>query len=210
MTSTEGRAGAGWLAVREELGRELLDAGASDAFAVSDHQLAHVYVKRPALIGEVAERLRALDGVEHVLDRAGQAELGLAHARAGELVAISRADRWFSYYYWLTPDKAPDFASTVEIHRKPGYDPVELFVDPKLPLPAASIAWRLLKKKLGFRTLMDVISPDDDSLVRGSHGRITDDERAGPLFISSEPGLAGRGRLHATDVLDLMLAHVFG
>lgn len=201
---------AGWLSVREELGRELLDAGASAAFAVADHQLAHVYVKDRARVREVAERLRALDGVERVLDRAGQAELGLGHARAGELVAISRPERWFSYYYWLTPDKAPDFASTVEIHRKPGYDPVELFVDPKLPLPAASIAWRLLKKKLGFRTLMDVISPDDDSLVRGSHGRISDDERAGPLLISSEPALAGRGRAHATDVLDLMLAHVFG
>jgi predicted AlkP superfamily pyrophosphatase or phosphodiesterase len=201
---------AGWLAVREELGRELLDAGASQAFAVSDHQLAHVYVKDPARVREVGERLRALDGVERVLDRAGQAELGLGHARAGELVAISRPERWFSYYYWLTPDKAPDFASSVEIHRKPGYDPVELFVDPKLPLPAASIAWRLLKKKLGFRTLMDVISPDDDSLVRGSHGRIGEDERAGPLLISSEPGLVGRDRVHATDVLDLMLAHVFG
>jgi predicted AlkP superfamily pyrophosphatase or phosphodiesterase len=200
---------AGWLAVREELGRELLDPGASAAFAVSDHQVAHVYVQRPGLVGEVAERLRALDGVERVLDGAAQAELGLSHARAGELVAISRPERWFSYYYWLTPDKAPDFASTVEIHRKPGYDPVELFVDPKLPVPAASIAWRLLKKKLGFRTLMDVISPEDDALVRGSHGRLPDDDGSGPLFISSEPRLAGRGRAHATDVLDLMLAHVF-
>ncbi|HWO13778.1 MAG TPA: alkaline phosphatase family protein, partial [Polyangiaceae bacterium] len=198
---------AGWLAVREELGRELLDAGASQAFAVADHQVAHVYVKQPGLIPEVAARLRALDGVEQVLDRAGQAELGLSHARAGELVAISRADRWFSYYYWLEPSSAPDFASCVEIHRKPGYDPVELFLDPKLPLPKASIAWRLLKKTLGFRTLMDVISPDDDSLVRGSHGRLTGDERAGPVFISSEPGLSGSGSLHASDVLGLMLAH---
>jgi len=200
---------AGWLAVREELGRELLDAGASEAFAVADHQVAHVYVKRAALVEEVAERLRALDGVERVLDRAGQAELGLGHARAGELVAISRADRWFSYYYWLEPSKAPDFARTVEIHRKPGYDPVELFLDPALPLPKASIAWRLLKKGLGFRTLMDVISPEDDTLVRGSHGRLSDDERVGPLFISSERELGGSGRVHATDVRDLMLAHVF-
>jgi hypothetical protein len=199
---------AGWLAVREELGRELLDAGASTAFAVSDHQVAHVYVKRAELITEVAAKLRATDGIERVLDKAEQAELGLNHARSGELVAISRPDRWFSYYYWLDPAKAPDFAPTVDIHRKPGYDPVELFLDPKLAVPKAAIAWRLLKKGLGFRTLMDVISPEDDRLVKGSHGRLTDDPRQGPLFISSERSL-GSGSVRATDVLGLMLAHVF-
>jgi predicted AlkP superfamily pyrophosphatase or phosphodiesterase len=200
---------AGWLAVREELGRELLDAGASAAFAVSDHQLAHVYVQDPALIPEVAAKLRGVDGIERVLDREGQAELGLQHARAGELVAISKADRWFSYYYWLEAAKAPDFATSVDIHRKPGYDPVELFLDPKIALPKAAIGWRLLKKGLGFRTLMDVISAEDDTLVKGSHGRVTDDARQGPLLISSEPSLAGRGALPATGVLELMLAHVF-
>jgi predicted AlkP superfamily pyrophosphatase or phosphodiesterase len=200
---------AGWLALREELGHELLDAGASAAFAVSDHQVAHVYVKRSELIPEVAATLRALDGVERVLDKAEQAELGLDHARSGELVAISRADRWFSYYYWLDPAKAPDFAPTVDIHRKPGYDPVELFLDPKLAAPKAAIGWRLLKKGLGFRTLMDVISPDDDTLVKGSHGRLTDDPRQGPLFISTERSLVSSGSVRATDVLGLMLAHVF-
>jgi predicted AlkP superfamily pyrophosphatase or phosphodiesterase len=200
---------AGWIEVREELGRELLDAGASQAFAVADHQLAHVYIERPELVAEVAARLSALDGVERVLDREGQAALGLDHPRAGELCLISRPDRWFSYYYWLDPARAPDFASTVDIHRKPGYDPVELFLDPKLSLPKAAIGWRLAKKVMGFRTLMDVISPEDDSLVRGSHGRVTDDEREGPVFISSEPGLAGSGTVQATDVLGLMLSHVF-
>lgn len=200
---------AGWLAVREELGRELLDAGASEAFAVSDHQVAHVYVKRAERVAEVAARLRALDGVESVLDRTGQADLGLNHPRAGELMAISRADRWFSYYYWLDSHKAPDFAATVDIHRKPGYDPVELFLDPKLGLPKGAIAWRLAKKALGFRGLMDVISPEDDRLVLGSHGRVTDDPKSGPLFISSDPALVGQGPIHATDVRDLMLAHVF-
>jgi predicted AlkP superfamily pyrophosphatase or phosphodiesterase len=200
----------GWVAVREELGRELLDAGASRAFAVADHQVAHVYVKRPELVAEVGSKLRALDGVESVLDRAGQAALGLDHARAGELVAIAKPDRWFSYYYWLDPAKAPDFATTVDIHKKPGYDPVELFLDPKLSLPKLAIGWRLLKKGLGFRTLMDVISPDDDRLVKGSHGRVTDDDKAGPVFISSEPGLvAGSGAVKGTDVAELMLGHVF-
>jgi predicted AlkP superfamily pyrophosphatase or phosphodiesterase len=200
---------AGWLAVREELGRELLDAGASEAFAVADHQVAHVYVKHPELIPIVAAKLRALDGVERVLDRTSQATLGLEHPRAGELVAVSDPDRWFSYYYWLEASKAPDFATTVDIHRKPGYDPVELFLDPKLSLPKAAIGWRLVKKGLGFRTLMDVISPDDDTLVKGSHGRINEDERAGPVFISSEPELGGSGTVQATEVLALMLRHVF-
>jgi len=199
----------GWLQVREELGRELLDAGASDAFAVADHQLAHVYVRKPELLREVRACLTALDGVERVLDRQEQQELGLNHARAGELVAISRADRWFSYYYWLDAERAPDFATSVDIHRKPGYDPVELFLNPKLAWPPFSIGWRLARKKLGFRGLMDVIAADAPELVKGSHGRITDDPRQGPLFISDEPSLSGSGPLAATDVAALLLSHVF-
>lgn len=199
----------GWIAIREELGRELLDAGACEAFAVADHQLAHVYVRRPELIGEVRACLEKLEGVERVLDRKQQEALGLHHPRSGELVAISRADRWFSYAYWQKPERAPDFATTVDIHRKPGYDPVELFLDPKLGWPPFSIGWRLARKKLGFRGLMDVISADGDHLVKGSHGRVTDDPRQGPLFISSEPALAGSGTLAATDVAELLLKHVF-
>ena len=200
---------AGWLAVREELGRELLDAGASRAFAVADHQVAHIYVKDPALLPEVRARVSAEDGVERVLDRTEQAALGLDHARSGELVAISRPDRWFSYYYWLEPERAPDFARTVDIHRKPGYDPVELFLDPKIVVPKLAIGARLMKKAAGFRTLMDVISADDTSLVKGSHGRITDDPRDGPLLISNAPEIAGTGPVRATNVAELMLAHVF-
>ena len=103
-------------------------------------------------------------------------------------MAVSRADRWFTYYYWLDDDRAPDYARTVDIHRKPGYDPVELFLDPKLPLPMLKVAWTLLKRKLGFRSLLDVIGLDA-SLVKGSHGRVTDDPQDGPLFITSEAGL---------------------
>jgi len=200
---------AGWLAVREELGRELLDAGASRAFAVADHQVAHIYVRDPALSAEVRAVVSAEDGVERVLDRAEQAALGLDHARSGELVAISKPDRWFSYYYWLDPERAPDFARTVDIHRKPGYDPVELFLDPKLAAPKLAIGARLLKKAAGFRTLMDVISAEDTALVKGSHGRITDDPRDGPLVISSAPDIAGTGSIRAIDVAELMLSHVF-
>ncbi len=201
---------ASWLKVRDELGRELLDAGASEAFAVADHQVAHVYVKRPELVATVREKIAKLEGVERVLGAEEQAALGLDHPRSGELVAISRSDRWFSYYYWLDATRAPDFATTVDIHRKPGYDPVELFLNPKLAAPKFAIGWRLLKKALGFRTLMDVISPDDDSLVKGSHGRVTDDARQGPLFVSSDASVGGNGPVLATEVAALMLEHVFG
>ena len=199
---------AGWLRVREELGRELLDAGASDAFAVADHQIAHVYVARPELIGEVARVLSALPGVERVLDEQGKRAAGLDHPRSGELVAISRADSWFTYYYFLDQARAPDFARTVDIHRKPGYDPVELFIDPQLTLPKLRIAWRLAQKVLGMRYMMDLISLDA-TLVKGSHGRPTDRAEDGPLFISSMPELLGEGPVAATDVKRLLLDHVF-
>jgi predicted AlkP superfamily pyrophosphatase or phosphodiesterase len=200
---------AGLVQVREELGRELLDPGASAAFAVADHQVAHVYVRSPERVAEVRHLLAGLDGVEAVLDEDGKRAYGLDHPRSGELVAISRADRWFTYYYWLDDARAPDFARTVEIHRKPGYDPAELFVDPHLALPQLRMALRLAQKTLGFRTLMDLIGLDP-SVVRGSHGRVTDRAEAGPLVITTEPDLLPAGAVDATAVKDLLLAHVFG
>jgi predicted AlkP superfamily pyrophosphatase or phosphodiesterase len=199
---------AGLLRVKPELGREMLDAGASEAFAVADHQLAHVYVRRPERVAEVQALLQELEGVEQVLDEEGKRARGLDHPRSGELVAISRADRWFTYYFWLDDDRAPDYARTVDIHRKPGYDPAELFLDPGIRLPMAKIGLKVAKKKLGFRYLMDVI-PLDASLVKGSHGRITDRAEAGPLFISGEPHLLPEGPVAATDVKQRVLEHLF-
>ena len=198
---------AGLLAVKDELGHEMLDPGASEAFAVSDHQLAHVYVRRPERVAEVQRLVTGLDGVERVLDADGKRAAGLDHQRSGELVAVSAADRWFSYYFWLDDARAPDYARTVDIHRKPGYDPVELFLDPTLWLPQVKVGWTLAKKAVGFRYLMDVI-PLDTTLVRGSHGRPTDDPNAGPLFASSAPGLVPE-TVAATDVKGLVLAHLF-
>jgi hypothetical protein len=145
-----------------------------------------------------------------VLAEEGKREYGLDHPRSGELVALSAADRWFTYYYWLDDDRAPDFARCVEIHRKPGYDPVELFLDPSLRLPKLQVGLRLAKKLAGFRMLMDVI-PLDASLVRGSHGRLTDSPEAGPLFITSEPALLPdqATTVPATAVKDLILRHLF-
>ena len=199
---------ANLLAVREELGRELLNAGASEAFAVADHQIAHVYVKSSDRVPEVKRLLGQVPGIELVLDEEGKRRYGLDHARSGELIAMSRSDRWFSYYYWRDDDRAPDFARSVDIHRKPGYDPVELFIDPALRLPKLRVAWRLAQKKLGFRMLMDVISLDA-TLPKGSHGRVTDKPEQGPLIITSQPEGLPVGALCAVDVKGLILRHVF-
>ncbi|OED36370.1 phosphodiesterase [Chromatiales bacterium (ex Bugula neritina AB1)] len=201
---------AGLLRVRVENEREQFDAGASDAFAIADHQIAHVYVNNPDCLEQTRKLLLQMDGVEHVLDDNSKKQWGLDHPRSGELVAISTADRWFSYYYWLDDERAPDYARTVDIHRKPGYDPVELFVDPEIKLPMAAIGSRLIRKKLGFRTLLDVISLKDTTLVKGSHGRPTDDPDHGPLVISSRAELLPDGPVDSVDFKDLVLTHVFG
>jgi predicted AlkP superfamily pyrophosphatase or phosphodiesterase len=200
---------AGLITVRSERMGEQLDAGASEVFAVADHQVAHVYVRRRERVAEVAALLRRLDGVESVWGDEEKRRHGLDHARAGELVAVSRADRWFSYYFWLDDTRAPDYARTVDIHRKPGYDPVELFLDPRLPLPMLKVAWTLFKRKLGFRSLLDVIALDA-SLVKGSHGRVTDRPEDGPVFITSEPAHLPAGeRVAATAVKDIILRQLF-
>ncbi len=201
---------AGLLQVRVEKTQEQIDAGASAAFAVVDHQIAHVYIHDASNIESVKNLLLELDGVEHVLDEQGKQAWGLAHPRSGELVVIAKSDRWFSYYFWLDDNKAPDYARTVDIHRKPGYDPVELFFDPELKWPMLSVAWRLLKRKLGFRALLDVISLRETSLVQGSHGRPTDDPNDGPLVISSNAAHLPDGMVQSTDFKSLVLKHVFG
>ena len=199
---------AGLLVVRVEEGAEHLDISQSRAFAVADHQLAHIYVAEPALIKKVRRIVEGIDGVDAVLDEEGKREMGLDHPRSGELVALAEPDAWFTYYYWLDDSHAPDFARTVDIHRKPGYDPVELFIDPAIRFPKLALGWRLLKKKLGFRTLMDVI-PLDAGLVKGSHGRADTPDALGPIFMSSEPWLLPGGPVDATDVKELFLAHIF-
>ncbi len=198
----------GLIAVREELCRELLDAGASAAFAVADHQIAHVYVNDPARLPEVRSLLQETEGVAEVLDEAGKRAHHLDHPRSGELVARAAPDAWFTYYYWLDDQRAPDYARTVDIHRKPGFDPVELFLDPTLRLPKAKVGVTLLKKQLGFRYLMDVI-PLDASLVRGSHG-VPTAPGAGPLFVTQRPDFLARSEIDATDVCGLILSHLQG
>jgi predicted AlkP superfamily pyrophosphatase or phosphodiesterase len=197
----------GFIAVREELGKELLDAGASAAFAVSDHQVAHIYVKNSEQIEQVKDLIEKLPGVERVLDNEGKKEFHIGHDRSGELVAIAKPDSWFTYYYWLDERKAPDFARTVDIHRKPGYDPAELFIDPELRAPKLKVAMTLAKKILGLRYLMEVI-PLDAALVKGSHGRMTNSPAEGPLFITQQKNLLQHPEISAIDVCSLILKHL--
>jgi hypothetical protein len=156
----------------------MLDTFGSRAFAVADHQVAHVHVQDESIQSKVIDRLASLDGVARVLEKP------IDHPRAGDLVLEAEPDAWFAYPYWMDDGRAPDFARTVDIHRKPGYDPCELFIDPRISLPKATVAWRLLKKKLGLRTLLDVI-PLDPTLVRGSHGVLPEDPQRGPVIVAS-------------------------
>ncbi len=197
----------GWLTVKEELGREILDAGASKVFAVADHQVAHIYVNDPWLLGPAQRLVANLAGVDRVEFKGSKPDANFWHARAGQLVAVAKANAWFTYYYWLDDALAPDFARTVDIHRKPGYDPVELFLDPKMPLPKLKIAWRLLQKKLGFRMLMDVI-PLDATLVKGSHGRRPAEKKDWPVIITSQPELLNPKQIEATDVYQILLRYL--
>jgi predicted AlkP superfamily pyrophosphatase or phosphodiesterase len=198
---------AGLLTVRDEMGRELLDAGASTAFAVADHQVAHVYVNDKSRVNEVRALLEKTPGVARVLDESGKRALHLDHPRAGELVALAHPDSWFTYYHWLDDARAPDFARTVDIHRKPGYDPAELFIDPALAAPKATIALALLRRKLGFRALMEV-TPLDPTLVRGSHGLAAREANEGPLLMSDAPNCLTADRIEATEIAEIILRHL--
>ena len=198
---------AGWLRVRSEDGLELLDPGASEAFAVADHQVAHVYVRNPALLSQVRNRLERLVGVDAVLHGSSLDEAGLRHERAGDLVVVAESGAWFTYYYWMEDAHAPDFARTVDIHRKPGYDPAELFLNPHITCPKLAIARRLIARKLGFRRLMDVIGLDA-GVVRGSHGRVAQPAAYQPVIISGRE--LPDGPLPCTDVCSIILEHLFG
>jgi len=176
----------GYLQVQETGHGQLLDAGASRAFCVADHQVGHVYVRDAKDLPAVKDLLSGVEGIAHVLDREeqGAAHWRIDHERGGDLVCVAEPGCWLAYHYWLEESRRPDFATTVDIHRKPGYDPTELFLDPTLRFPRLKIAWVLLKKMLGFRYLMDVIGTDP-SLVQGSHGRLFEDPDKGAVFISS-------------------------
>jgi predicted AlkP superfamily pyrophosphatase or phosphodiesterase len=194
---------AGLLTVRPGPFGDTPELFSSRAFAVCDHQHAHVYVPDPADRPRVRDVLLGLDGVARVLTGEERVEVGLRHERAGDLVALAAPDAWFAYPFWLDDRYTPDYARTVDIHRKPGYDPCELFFDPKLWWPRGRALWRLMQKKLGFRTLFDVV-PLDAGLVRGSHGSPAADALDRPLLVGDGPA-PPEGDLPMTGVRDLLL-----
>jgi predicted AlkP superfamily pyrophosphatase or phosphodiesterase len=194
----------GWITIKEELGREMIDLGASRAFAIADHQVAHVYVNDKGLTAEVQSLMESTEGVDEVLAGARLEEAGINHSRSGDLVAVADAESWFTYYYWQDDRVAPDYARCVDIHRKPGYDPVELFIDPAIRFPRLKIARRLAAKKLGMRILMDLI-PLDAGLVRGSHGREPEDKMDWPILAGGFKNLPENGELPATEVFGQLL-----
>ena len=174
----------GWIQIKDELGLETLDCGASKVFAIADHQVAHVYVNDPALRWQVRSLLGNTPGIDEVRETRDEWGEGVATQRAGDFIAVAAADAWFTYYFWEDDALAPDYARTIDIHRKPGYDPCELFLDPALAFPKLRIAKFLLRKKLGLRGLLDVI-PLDASLVKGSHGRDVVPEGERPVLLGT-------------------------
>src|SRR5699024_10114348 len=192
----------GWLKVRTERGLELLDPQVSKVFALADHQIAHIYINDSSLIEEVKNVLNEKEGVEWILDKEGKRAKGIDHERAGDLVVVADEKSWFTYYYWMDDKKAPDFARLVAIHNKPGYDPVEMFMTSKW-----RAGYQLLKKKLGFRYLMDVV-PLNASLIKGSHGRVNTRVEDHPVLISEHASV--NNSLDATEVYDVIWESLTG
>jgi predicted AlkP superfamily pyrophosphatase or phosphodiesterase len=190
----------GMLGIRVERGLELLDAGASKAFAVADHQVAHIYINDPSVTSAVKKILQRIEGVALVLDRETQKQYHIDHERSGDLVLMADQRSWFTYYFWQDETKAPDYARVVDIHKKPGYDPVELFMTSKV-----RAAYKLLRKKAGLRYVMDVI-PLDAGLIKGSHGSLVADKSFHPVLITDSP--TDKENIVATDIYDIIWQHL--
>jgi predicted AlkP superfamily pyrophosphatase or phosphodiesterase len=182
----------GWIKTRSGPFGEQFTPWQSDAFAVCDHQLAHIYVSKKVSTSNVSRKLLSLDGVESIHH---PEELGLDHPRSGQLIAIAKQGHWFDYRYWLPTERAPDFANTIDIHRKPGYDPCELQLGSKL-----NLGRRILQKKLGFRTKFDIIDTNPHTIL-GSHGRPVTPEH-GPVIVGNKaPNHMEQLGVHLTNIL---------
>jgi hypothetical protein len=177
---------AGLLTVRDEADGEHLDFEASRAWALADHQFSHVFVadSDTRTAARVADLFRGQPGVAEVLLGTQHGRYALDHARSGDVIVISTPNSWQAYYWWLSDDRAPGFARTVDIHRKPGYDPVELFFDPA----ARSI-------------------PLDATLVKGSHGAPVLDDSQRTVLVASQPILPTGPTVADTDVFDIVMRH---
>ena len=197
----------GWISIKDELGKEMIDLGGSKAFAIADHQVAHIYINDLSVYDDVLSTVRSTRGVGHVISDSELDKLELRHERGGDFIAVSDESSWFTYYFWEDDRLAPDYARCVDIHRKPGYDPVELFFDPEIRFKYLKIAMKMIRKKLGFRYLMDLI-PLNAEMIRGSHGRIPQSKEDWPILIGDFPeNLSEDDFIEANDVFQLLLEH---
>ncbi|MBA4853404.1 alkaline phosphatase family protein [Emticicia sp. BO119] len=193
------------LSVRVESGLELLDCGASKAFAASDHQIAHIYINDLSQKEQIKEILSKIEGIELIMDEEEKRKYKINHSRAGDLVLMAKADSWFTYYYWFDDKVAPDFARSVDIHNKPGYDPVEMFMNPDNPFIKLRAGYKLARKLLGFRYRMDVI-PLNANLIKGSHGTFRIGKEYYPVLISNQKV---DKEIAATDVYNVIWNSIF-
>lgn len=175
---------AGLLSVRHEPDGEHLDLAASRAWALVDHQYSHVYVADgdEATIKRVVALFHGRPGIAEVLVGEQRGRYALNHARSGEVILVSTPNSWQAYYYWMSDDLAPGFARTVDIHRKPGYDPVELHVD----MATKSI-------------------PLDATRVKGSHGAPAVDASQHTVLLASQPILPSTATVSDTEVFNIVL-----
>jgi len=192
----------GLLQIRMERGLEILDAGESKAFVVADHQLAHVYINDKSITDRVKQILIDTPGIELILDREAQKTHHINHGRSGDLVLMADKDSWFTYYFWMDDAVAPDYARCVDIHKKPGYDPVEVFMTSKL-----KAGYKLLRKKLGFRYVLNIV-PLDANLIKGSHGCTTTLEKYHPVLITEHR--QGENKISAIDIHTIIWQHLNG
>ena len=140
---------AGLFWTRSIKGMAYPDFFSSPAFAVVDHEVAHVFTRDDASKEKARQIVAALPGVESVLEGETRRAAGLDHRRAGELVLVAKRGTWFAYPWWTDRREAPDYATHIDIHNKPGYDPCELF-----------FGWPPLSVSM------------NTARVKGSHGRV--------------------------------------
>lgn len=119
---------AGLFHVRKVGGRAYPDFATSEAFALADHELALLYVRKPENRARVRDQIEKVEGVAEVLDREAQRCVGADVDPIGpDFIVLAEEGSWCAYPWWTDDDEAPDFADHVDIHNKPGYDPCELF-----------------------------------------------------------------------------------
>lgn len=198
---------AGLLEVERLPNGERLEAGSSRAFAVVDNQVAHVYVANREDLASVRTLLEDLDGVDQVLDRDGQAALGIDHARSGDLVAISDASSWFAYPYWLEPEAAPDFEHCIAIFDKIGWDPTEILLRPGLG-GYLRMGLRVLQKQMRLAVPYDVCSGDPYRIRASRNARSADAGDQGAALITSWP-LEHEGAVSMAALKDIFLQRMF-